>query len=93
MILLFLFLILALKFGMCIVCNDNMWYRYPNTPGIWTKEQIEAWKPIVDAVHAKGGIFFCQIWHAGRISNRGLVLIITYAIFFFNSSNVEKLIN
>ncbi|KAJ0025858.1 hypothetical protein Pint_07485 [Pistacia integerrima] len=45
--------------------------RYPNTPGIWTKEQVEAWKPIVDAVHAKGGIFFCQIWHVGRVSNRG----------------------
>ncbi|KAI4324208.1 hypothetical protein L6164_023762 [Bauhinia variegata] len=26
---------------------------YPNTPGIWTKEHVEAWKPIVDAVHAK----------------------------------------
>ncbi|CAL8177852.1 unnamed protein product [Prunus armeniaca] len=24
---------------------------YPDTPGIWTKEQVEAWKPIVDAVH------------------------------------------
>ncbi|KAK9989708.1 hypothetical protein SO802_029947 [Lithocarpus litseifolius] len=44
---------------------------YPNTPGIWTKEQVEAWKPIVDAVHAKGGIFFCQIWHVGRVSNQG----------------------
>ncbi|KAM7515325.1 hypothetical protein LguiA_004908 [Lonicera macranthoides] len=44
---------------------------YPDTPGIWTKEQVEAWKPIVDAVHAKGGIFFCQIWHVGRVSNRG----------------------
>ncbi|XP_028801622.1 12-oxophytodienoate reductase 1-like [Neltuma alba] len=44
---------------------------YANTPGIWTKEQIEAWKPIVDAVHAKGGIFFCQIWHTGRVSNSG----------------------
>nr|XP_034903574.1 putative 12-oxophytodienoate reductase 11 isoform X2 [Populus alba] len=43
---------------------------YPHTPGIWTKEQVEAWKPIVDAVHAKGGIFFCQIWHVGRVSNR-----------------------
>ncbi|KAI7978827.1 putative 12-oxophytodienoate reductase 11 [Camellia lanceoleosa] len=41
------------------------------TPGIWTKEQVEAWKPIVDAVHAKGGIFFCQIWHVGRVSNQG----------------------
>uniref|UniRef100_A0A2P2MHI2 Uncharacterized protein MANES_18G120400 n=2 Tax=Rhizophora mucronata TaxID=61149 RepID=A0A2P2MHI2_RHIMU len=44
---------------------------YPDTPGIWTKEQVEAWRPIVDAVHAKGGIFFCQIWHVGRVSNRG----------------------
>ncbi|XAR55657.1 12-oxophytodienoate reductase [Bertholletia excelsa] len=44
---------------------------YPHTPGIWTNEQVEAWKPIVDAVHAKGGIFFCQIWHVGRVSNKG----------------------
>ncbi|OMO88063.1 hypothetical protein CCACVL1_08560 [Corchorus capsularis] len=44
---------------------------YPDTPGIWTKEQVEAWKPIADAVHAKGGIFFCQIWHVGRVSNQG----------------------
>ncbi|KAJ4967262.1 hypothetical protein NE237_019111 [Protea cynaroides] len=42
---------------------------YPHTPGIWTKKQVEAWKPIVEAVHAKGGIFFCQIWHVGRVSN------------------------
>ncbi|XP_078172866.1 putative 12-oxophytodienoate reductase 11 [Carex rostrata] len=41
---------------------------YLDTPGIWTKEQVEAWKPIVDAVHAKDGIFFCQIWHTGRVS-------------------------
>ncbi|MED6119235.1 12-oxophytodienoate reductase 1 [Stylosanthes scabra] len=42
---------------------------YPNTPGIWTSEQVEAWKPIVKGVHEKGGIFFCQLWHAGRVSN------------------------
>ncbi|XP_020261973.1 putative 12-oxophytodienoate reductase 5 isoform X2 [Asparagus officinalis] len=42
---------------------------YPETPGIWTKEQVEAWKPIVKAVHDKGGIFFCQLWHVGRVSN------------------------
>ncbi|XP_066370845.1 12-oxophytodienoate reductase 1-like [Miscanthus floridulus] len=41
---------------------------YPEAPGIWTQEQVEAWKPIVDAVHRKGGIFFCQIWHVGRVS-------------------------
>ncbi|TKY63200.1 12-oxophytodienoate reductase 2 [Spatholobus suberectus] len=43
-----------------------------HTPGIWTKEQVEAWKPIVNAVHAKGGIFFCQIWHVGRVSSTGI---------------------
>ncbi|XP_049379966.1 12-oxophytodienoate reductase 1-like [Solanum stenotomum] len=44
---------------------------YTDTPGIWTREQVEAWKPIVNAVHSKGGIFFCQIWHVGRVSNTG----------------------
>ncbi|KAK2653693.1 hypothetical protein Ddye_013549 [Dipteronia dyeriana] len=39
--------------------------------GIWTKEQVEARKPIVDAVHAKGDILFCQIWHVRRVSNQG----------------------
>ncbi|CAH2072571.1 unnamed protein product [Thlaspi arvense] len=43
---------------------------YKDAPGIWTEEQVKAWKPIVDAVHAKGGFIFCQIWHVGRVSNR-----------------------
>ncbi|KAG8364045.1 hypothetical protein BUALT_Bualt19G0085300 [Buddleja alternifolia] len=42
---------------------------YPETPGVWTKEQIEAWKPIVEAVHQKGAIFIAQIWHVGRVSS------------------------
>ncbi|KAI3707644.1 hypothetical protein L6452_26271 [Arctium lappa] len=41
----------------------------PNTPGIWKKEHVEAWKPIVDGVHNNGGMFFCQLWHSGRVSN------------------------
>ncbi|XP_076883923.1 putative 12-oxophytodienoate reductase 11 [Bidens hawaiensis] len=41
----------------------------PNTPGIWMKEHVEAWKPIVDGAHENGGIFFCQLWHSGRVSN------------------------
>ncbi|KAL3843652.1 hypothetical protein ACJIZ3_001055 [Penstemon smallii] len=41
---------------------------FPHAPGIWTKEHVEAWKPIVDAVHQKGGIFFLQILHVGRLS-------------------------
>ncbi|KAG0560185.1 hypothetical protein KC19_10G160300 [Ceratodon purpureus] len=42
---------------------------FPNAPGIWSKEQVEAWKPVVKAVHDKGAIFFCQIWHVGRVSH------------------------
>ncbi|KAJ6693132.1 hypothetical protein OIU85_003945 [Salix viminalis] len=53
------------------VSDTAQGYRYLHAPGIWTKEQVEAWIPIVDAVHAKGGIFFCQIWHVGRVSNSG----------------------
>ncbi|RLM99105.1 putative 12-oxophytodienoate reductase 5 [Panicum miliaceum] len=41
---------------------------YTGTPGIWTAEQVDAWRPIVDAVHAKGAVFFCQLWHVGRVS-------------------------
>eukprot|EP00268_Persea_americana_P006975 TRINITY_DN12540_c0_g1_i1.p1 TRINITY_DN12540_c0_g1~~TRINITY_DN12540_c0_g1_i1.p1 ORF type:complete len:125 (-),score=16.19 TRINITY_DN12540_c0_g1_i1:86-460(-) len=57
---------------------------YPNVPGIWTKEQVEAWKPIVDAVHEKGGIFFCQIWHTGRVSNYSKSPVL--AILHYSSS-------
>ncbi|XP_039118082.1 putative 12-oxophytodienoate reductase 11 [Dioscorea cayenensis subsp. rotundata] len=52
-------------------CGLNLNCRYPETPGIWTKEQVEAWKPIVKAVHGKGGVFFCQLGHVGRVSSYG----------------------
>ncbi|RWR92675.1 12-oxophytodienoic acid reductase 1 [Cinnamomum micranthum f. kanehirae] len=52
-------------------CISNSAMGYSETPGIWTKEQVEGWKPIVDTVHEKGGIFFCQLWHVGRVSNYG----------------------
>ncbi len=42
---------------------------YPQVPGIWSAEQVEAWKPIVDAVHTAGGHIFAQIWHVGRVSH------------------------
>lgn len=42
---------------------------YPDTPGIWSNEQIEGWKAVVEAVHAKGGKIFLQLWHVGRISD------------------------
>ncbi|KAL3747125.1 hypothetical protein ACJRO7_015978 [Eucalyptus globulus] len=42
---------------------------FPGTPGIYTDEQVEAWKTVVDAVHSKGGIIFSQLWHVGRATN------------------------
>uniref|UniRef100_A0A2P2NZK1 NADH:flavin oxidoreductase/NADH oxidase N-terminal domain-containing protein n=1 Tax=Rhizophora mucronata TaxID=61149 RepID=A0A2P2NZK1_RHIMU len=42
---------------------------FPHVPGIYSEEQVEAWKNVVDAVHAKGGIIFCQLWHVGRASH------------------------
>lgn len=42
---------------------------YPNTPGIWSDEQVQGWKKVTDAVHAKGGLIFLQLWHVGRISD------------------------
>lgn len=36
-------------------------------PGIWTDEQTEAWKPIVEEVHEAGGRIICQLWHMGRL--------------------------
>ena len=40
---------------------------WPSAPGIWTDEQTEAWKPVVEAVHAAGGRIVMQLWHMGRI--------------------------
>lgn len=42
---------------------------YQDTPGIYTSEQIAGWRVITDAVHAKGGRIFLQIWHVGRVSH------------------------
>jgi hypothetical protein len=39
---------------------------WPFAPGIWTDEQVEHWKPVVDSVHAAGGHIVVQLWHMGR---------------------------
>ena len=42
---------------------------YPDTPGIWSQEQVLGWKLVTQAVHAAGGRIFLQLWHVGRISD------------------------
>ena len=45
---------------------------YALTPGIWSEPQVEAWRAIVDAVQAREGVIFLQLWHTGRISHPDL---------------------
>lgn len=45
---------------------------FVSEPGIYNAEQVEAWKQVTDAVHARGGRIFLQIWHAGRAAHPAL---------------------
>jgi N-ethylmaleimide reductase len=40
---------------------------WPFAPGLWNADQVEAWKPVVAAVHDAGGRIFAQLWHMGRL--------------------------
>src|SRR5690242_18179763 len=42
---------------------------YAWTPGIHSRDQVEGWRVITDAVHKAGGRMFIQLWHVGRISH------------------------
>ncbi|WP_421869267.1 alkene reductase [Motiliproteus sp.] len=39
---------------------------FVNEPGIYSDAQVEAWQKVTEAVHAKGGKIFLQLWHGGR---------------------------
>ena len=45
---------------------------YADVPGIWSDAQVQAWKPVTEAVHAEGGKIVMQLWHVGRISHTSL---------------------
>jgi N-ethylmaleimide reductase len=44
----------------------------PNTPGIYTTEQVEAWKKVTEAVHEKGSTIIQQLWHTGRVGHSSI---------------------
>jgi N-ethylmaleimide reductase len=46
---------------------------YVRTPGIHSAAQIEGWKRVTQAVHARGGLIFLQLMHTGRISHPDLL--------------------
>jgi N-ethylmaleimide reductase len=45
---------------------------YADVPGLYAEEQVEAWKPVTQAVHEAGGKIVCQLWHVGRVSHTSL---------------------
>jgi N-ethylmaleimide reductase len=49
--------------------NQKQANGWLNSPGIYSEEQVQAWKQVVDAVHAKGTPLFLQLWHTGRASH------------------------
>lgn len=50
-------------------CVSRQGVGYPNTPGIWSDEQMAGWARVTDAVHRAGGRMFLQLWHVGRVSD------------------------
>lgn len=46
---------------------------YIDTPGIYSAEQVTAWRKVTDAVHQAGGCIVLQLWHVGRISHSSLL--------------------
>ena len=45
---------------------------YADVPGLYAPEQLQAWKRVTEAVHARGGCIVTQIWHVGRVSHTDL---------------------
>jgi N-ethylmaleimide reductase len=46
---------------------------WPWSPGLWTDEQVAAWRPVTDAVHAAGGRIAAQLWHMGRVAHPAVI--------------------
>ena len=45
---------------------------WPTAPGLWSEEQVEAWKPVTGGVHEAGGLIVAQLWHMGRLSHEAI---------------------
>jgi N-ethylmaleimide reductase len=41
----------------------------PLTPGLYSQEQIGAWKKVTNSVHENGGVIYAQLWHTGRVGH------------------------
>jgi 2,4-dienoyl-CoA reductase-like NADH-dependent reductase (Old Yellow Enzyme family) len=64
----------AQRAGLGLIITEGVWpvqesKSYPGQPGIETEEQVEAWRLVTDAVHARGGVIVLQLMHGGRVSH------------------------
>ncbi|GMF39955.1 unnamed protein product [Phytophthora fragariaefolia] len=56
----------------CAISEQGFgWY---GAPGLYTDEQQEGWRKVVERVHAKDGKIFLQLWYMGRQSHRSFHL-------------------
>ena len=46
---------------------------FDNAPGLWTDEQLAAWKQVTDAVHEAGSFIYCQLWALGRAASKDVL--------------------
>ncbi len=57
-----------------LILSEGTWVNpqaigFINVPGMYTPEQVEGWKAVTNAVHAKGGLMFSQLGHLGSASH------------------------
>jgi 2,4-dienoyl-CoA reductase-like NADH-dependent reductase (Old Yellow Enzyme family) len=50
-----------------VICERGT--GYPDVPGIFNAEQVEAWRQVTGRVHEAGGKIACQIWHVGAVAH------------------------
>ncbi|KZT00769.1 NADH:flavin oxidoreductase/NADH oxidase [Laetiporus sulphureus 93-53] len=62
---------------------------YKNVPGIWSDEQVVAWKAVTDAVHGNGSRIFCQLWALGRAADPKVLEEEDASFPFVSSSDIQ----
>jgi len=62
---------------------------YDNVPGIWSDEQITAWKKVTDVLHAQGSFIYLQLWALGRAADPEV--LIKEGNFDYVSSSASRL--
>ena len=58
----------GLIIGECTEISPDA-YGWADTPGLWSPEQVQGWQAVIEAVHARGGLMYAQLWHTGAMSH------------------------